>query len=50
MAGTLPFGLIFRNSGVNCSPLRVSIFTGSKASPDSYRNSATLVGFGDPLK
>ena len=50
IAGTLPFGLTLRNSGLNWSPLRVSTGIGSKGRPVSSRNSATLFGFGAPLK
>ena len=50
MAGTLPLGLTARNAGLNWSPLRVSTGMASYGNPASSRNSATLVGLGEPLK
>jgi hypothetical protein len=49
-AGTLPFGLIFRNSGWCCSPLNVSTATSSNGVCSSSSMSATLSGFGDGWK
>ncbi len=49
MTGTFALGLIARNSGECCSPLRVSTGTGSYGRPISSRQSATFIGFGAML-
>ena len=47
--GSLAFGLIMRYAALCCSPLRLSMGTGSYASPISSRHSATFIGFGAVL-